>query len=247
MTVFEFKEEFFLSQGKIIVLLMSLDENEDFNDSSEHVKKIKHEFLTDLEEAEYLGKKKKFYWLYGRILTKISIKKLLKYSGYNDFSEKKIEILSNHPNKPILKILSNQKNLGINFSISHSADRIVAVSGFNEIGIDIEKIRNFPPRLLKKFVNPKDILELFYCIVKSRNFEISQNELFTTIWCMKEAVSKASGLGLKLDLRKIKTQAKSNKIFVRLCNQKVDEIYTINILKEDKYIIAIAEKLNQKS
>ncbi|MHA1299175.1 MAG: 4'-phosphopantetheinyl transferase family protein [Candidatus Helarchaeota archaeon] len=245
---FNYTEKLFVSQGKLIVLLVSTIEREDFNKSIEEIKKVNNLFFTQREFAEFSNKKKKCEWFYGRILTKKSIKKLLKYSDYGEFLENKLEIMDASPNKPILNIINVKENLGLNFSISHSLDKVCAISSFKQIGVDIEKIRNFSPRLLNKFLNPKDILKLFHCVIEYRALKISvsQNEIYTIIWCIKEAVSKASGLGLKINLRKLETNIKNNKIFVRLYDKKEDETYLINILKEDKYIIAIAEKLDKK-
>ncbi|MFX0141460.1 MAG: 4'-phosphopantetheinyl transferase family protein, partial [Candidatus Hodarchaeota archaeon] len=139
--------------------------------------------------------------------------------------------------------LINRKR--INFSISHSHEKIVAIASFNQIGVDIEKIRNFSPRLLKKFLNPKDILKIFHFLSNYKTLKTSENEIYTTFWCMKEAVSKASGLGLKLDFRKMRIIIQNNKTFVKILNQNKKETYFIKVLEEDNYIIAIAKKINK--
>ena len=155
-----------------------------------------------------------------------------------------IRILDNTPSRPILITPEIPDKKKIYFSIAHSHEKIIAIASFSQIGADIEKIRKFPTRLLKKFLNTKDILKIFYILSNSKGFRISENEICTTFWCIKEAVSKALGLGLKLDFRKMKLHFRNNKIYVRILNQNENEIYFVKILKEDNYIIAIAKKLN---
>ena len=241
--LYKYNEKLFLSQGKLAVLLISVGRKQDFDSLSPQVIEILENCFTDKEKSEYFSKKKKFEYLYGRILTKRSIKKLMMYSDFGYHLEHHIEILNNKPNKPDLHIITPGNVPKINFSISHSLNKVVAVSSFNQIGVDIEKVRNYSPALLNKFLNPRDILKLFHCIVEYRGLSFSQNEIYTTIWCIKEAVAKASGLGLKINLRSMKTVYKNNKIFVILHNHGVDELYITNIMKECNNIIVLAEKL----
>lgn len=243
--LFDFKENTSVLDGELVVLLISLGKKEDFYPIHLENKEFFKIYFTDREINEYLNKKKKYFWLYGRLLAKTSIIKLLKYSNLNYIPYNAIEILNNSPNRPILNISELLNSKRINFSISHSLDKIVASASFNQIGVDIERIRNFSTRLLKKFLNPKDILKILHFLSNNTTLKPSENEINTTLWCIKEAVSKASGLGLKLDFRKMRIIVRNNETFVKILNQNKKEIYFIKILEEDNYIIAIAKKINK--
>ncbi len=243
--LFDFKEVIFVIDGELVILLISLSKKEDVYLSHLENQEFFKNFFTNREVNEYLNKKKKFSWLYGRILAKISIIKLLKYSNLSYYPYNEIEILNNSPNKPVLNISGILNIKEINFSISHSQDKIVAIASFDQIGVDIEKIRNFSPSLIKKILTIKDFLKIFKCFTNYRALKSSESEICTTFWCIKEAVSKASGLGLKLDFRKTHIFIRNNKIFVNINNQNKMEIYFIKIIKEDNYIIAIAKRINK--
>lgn len=240
--IFEFKEKIFMSQNELIVLLISIATKEKFYNFYPGIQKIFDYYFTEREKNEYLIKKKKYFWLYGRLLAKNAIKRILKYSNFGNYHDKEIQILNDSPNKPILKILKVKNNQKIYFSISHSYDKIVAISSLNQIGIDIEKIRNFSSHLLLKFLNPKDILKIFHYFTGNGDLKAAQNEIYTTLWCIKEAVLKASEQGLRLNFRDLEFNFNNNKIFIKNFNE--NEIYNIKTLKEGNYIIAIAEKLN---
>ena len=238
---FKFKEDIMIIQGEKAFLLISLGNKKDFYSQNLENQVCLQYFFNNEEIEEYLSKNKKYFWLNGRFLAKTAIIKLLKYSNLNYFPYTSIRILNNTPNRPILIMPEIPNNQMIFFSIAHSHEKIIAIASFSQIGADIEKIRKFSPRLLKKFLNPKDILKIFQILSDSKVFSLSENEICTTLWCIKEAVSKASGLGLKLDFCKMTLHFKNNKIYARILNQNENEIYFVKILKEDNYIIAIAK------
>ncbi|MFX1451327.1 MAG: 4'-phosphopantetheinyl transferase family protein [Promethearchaeota archaeon] len=241
---FEFKEVIMNIRGEKAFLLISLGNKKDFYSLNLENHAYIQYFFRNEEIEEYLSKNKKYFWLNGRFLVKTAIIKLLKYSNLNYFPYTSIRIIKNTPNRPILIMPEISCNKRIFFSIAHSQEKIIAIASFSQIGADIEKVRKFPPRLLKKFLNPKDFLKIFHIFTKSKAFRLSENEIYTTFWCIKEAVSKATGLGLKLDFRKMALYFKNSKIYVKILNQNKNEIYFVKILKEDNYIIAIAKKLN---
>lgn len=72
-------------------------------------------------------------------------------------------------------------------SISHSDDLAVAVSALFKIGIDIEVIRPHDASLLEFIACPEEL----------KLFNISDADaLVTYVWVIKEAVSKALGVGI---------------------------------------------------
>ncbi|MBR2868547.1 MAG: 4'-phosphopantetheinyl transferase superfamily protein [Clostridia bacterium] len=83
-------------------------------------------------------------------------------------------------------------NTDLFFSISHSDNIVVCAISENEIGIDVEKIRNVRLRIAEKFASPE---ELTY---------IGDNlNRFFEIWTLKEAFFKCKGTGLGADIRSV--------------------------------------------
>jgi 4'-phosphopantetheinyl transferase len=100
--------------------------------------------------------------------------------------------------KPVLKRDFNQKS--IHFNLSHTNGfALYAFTREREIGVDVEYIRNIPhienvaDTFLSKIEN--DI----FCILPKKK----KIETFFKEWTQKEAVVKAIGKGLSLDLKKI--------------------------------------------
>jgi phosphopantetheinyl transferase len=88
----------------------------------------------------------------------------------------------------------------LNFSITHSYN-FIAVAVSNEmIGIDAEVIRNYDKRLLTKICDNNEQLLIGKALTSSNN----PNQLFYTVWTIKEAVSKYYGLGLSCNYKEIK-------------------------------------------
>ncbi len=92
-------------------------------------------------------------------------------------SDIKIEYESS--GKPYIK----DSTFGI--SISHSKDMALVAINETAVGADIEKIRPFDKRLIKRYFTDSEIAF------------IDSDEKFFTVWTVKEAFLKLTGLGLK--------------------------------------------------
>ena len=94
------------------------------------------------------------------------------------------------------------------FNLSHTAHGIaVAVSGQEEVGIDIEEIRPHHPRLVSRICNAAE-----QAIVTHAPDPVSE---LVRLWSAKEAVVKQSGIGMgKADLPHIPTNGVQN---IHLC------------------------------
>ena len=82
----------------------------------------------------------------------------------------------------------------IHFNISHSNDWVVCAIGTEEIGIDVEYVRNIDIRIADKFYS-KEEKEYLY----SFNGE-SKIGAFYSLWTKKESFIKAIGKGLSISL-----------------------------------------------
>ena len=90
----------------------------------------------------------------------------------------------------------------VTFSLSHSGDYAVCAISNDEIGVDIQKIRDINLKISKKV------------FTKSENTVLSSsqnktNEFFR-LWVLKESYMKAKGLGFKLGFKSFSVDKKNN-------------------------------------
>ena len=78
-------------------------------------------------------------------------------------------------------------------SVSHDSRFVIVVVSQNNIGIDVEEISNKIINLKRYFINDFDNLDS----------NLSQKEVFTKIWTIKEAVSKAFDINLAKSWQKV--------------------------------------------
>lgn len=81
------------------------------------------------------------------------------------------------------------KNQSINFNISHSGDYVVLATANREIGVDIEKIADYPDKI---------VIRCFTSLEREWMKQEKETEAFYRLWTAKESVMKASGFGLSL-------------------------------------------------
>ena len=82
--------------------------------------------------------------------------------------------------------------LPVHFSVSHSGDYAVCAVSENEIGIDIERIREINPNVARRFSSENEI----------EYISSNENGLFE-IWTLKEAYFKCIGTGLGTDIKSV--------------------------------------------
>ena len=83
-------------------------------------------------------------------------------------------------------------NTNFHFSTAHSADMIICAAGIAPIGIDIEFIAPIEPQDYRQYLTDKEWLYI----------QNAKNKInaFYEIWTKKEAILKALGTGLDLEL-----------------------------------------------
>lgn len=113
------------------------------------------------------------------------------------------------------------------FNISHSHGVVVLVVDSVPVGVDIELIRPVEDDL-KRFVTSEE--EYIY---------IKDEQSFYEIWTSKESLLKAVGTGLKDDLKT------TPGLPIKGIKQYKDNIYYINNIKYQNYIISTSRKGDQ--
>lgn len=107
------------------------------------------------------------------------------------------------------------------FSISHSADLIVCAINEKEIGIDVEKISHFNPKLIDRICNDDEREYIGYSI-----------ENFFKIWTAKEAYSKLCGLGIPMGMKNINVDFKNSLVENKKLIVNTIEDYIVSIVTD---------------
>ena len=85
------------------------------------------------------------------------------------------------------------------FNISHSGDYAVCAVATCEIGIDIQKIQSYSPRLLRRILTKQELLQLEQSEEKE--------SFFCRLWSQKESYVKWSGQGITRELDTLEKNA----------------------------------------
>ncbi len=114
------------------------------------------------------------YSLFGRVLLGYILKN---YYGTESFSYRYGE-----NGKPYLK------NGDMFFNISHSGKYVLCCVSESEIGCDIEQIRDYNPKVGKRFFTPRE-----YKLLSNKETE---DLFFAKLWTLKESILKKDGTGI---------------------------------------------------
>jgi len=138
---------------------------------------------------------------------------------------------------PLSDLYYNEKGkpfLRTNFiSISHSFSFSIIVLSEKKIGTDIEKLRS---KILK-------IKDRFFSKPESKSINISSIDDLTKVWCVKEAVYKASNienLNFKNEIQIITKNKDFTSAKVKAESSGFSEFFKIDIYKLENYILSIA-------
>lgn len=122
------------------------------------------------------------------ILSEILIR-VIYYNKYK-LSNKSIKFNINKGGKPFIE--SNNK---FYFNISHSNDLIVAIIDNEDVGVDVEYIKDLSIEKAEIFCSDYE-----YSLVKKEKND-NKNKLITYIWGLKESYMKYLGIGMVKNLR----------------------------------------------
>jgi len=161
---------------------------------------------------------------------------------YLDMPPGELRFEYNKHGKPALPAGVNPKNISFNLSHSRSL-ALCAVTVSGEIGIDVE----YPRRVLKA----EKILERFFSRGEREYYrsspEAEKERAFMSLWTIKEAYSKALGMGLSSDLGNVDlSPALSGEATSRASvfgDNGSEEIWTVHRFQPwDEYVAALALK-----
>jgi len=171
-------------------------------------------------------------FIVGRALLRKMLGDILDYDPFQ------IKIESNNYRK---LFLSNVEQQHLHFNLSHSEDYIIYAFCFNDdVGIDIEKI--------DPTINHLEIANNYFsadeiAYLKNSSDQNRGVERFFRIWTRKEALLKAMGIGLLLDLKKINVTTDSidlSKMKIKLPSD-ILKYWTINdLFIHNQFKVAVA-------
>ena len=123
-----------------------------------------------------------------------------------------LEFIHDERGKPYVKHVSLQNLMAVEFSQSHCLDQFAMVMNKQGIavGVDIEaKCRSIPVQALSQRILTPHELALFAQALDPHGFLLAR-------WTIKEAVLKASGLGIQLNLNELESLALQDKAWLSI-------------------------------
>lgn len=149
--------------------------------------------LTSTAKQEKVNKYKDYYrkksTVAAEMLVKEYIGKALKVTPES------LTILTHKNGKPYIKDCS------VHFNISHCDKTVLCAFSTQEIGADIEKIKPTTLAVAKRFFNEQEQEYVFGFTPTANDFKTCNDaevlERFYTIYTIKEAICKKSGVGIK--------------------------------------------------
>ncbi|MCR4604420.1 MAG: 4'-phosphopantetheinyl transferase superfamily protein [Eubacterium sp.] len=128
---------------------------------------------------------------------------------------------------------------GCFFNISHAGEIAVSAVSDKQVGVDVEKPREFGESLIKKAFTQAEIN-----YVEARNSDLSQS-LYTKLWTVKESVMKWLGTGISLMPEFIEVDL-TDKISVKIIddpdkNKQVENLKFTTFEHNDYHITVCSE------
>lgn len=158
-------------------------------------------------------------------------RKLLVYGLWQEYHMKD-EVIQEEGKKPRLK-----NSPQIHFNISHSGGCVVCVIARDVVGIDVEYIRPFDVRLMRRICSEEEIK-----YINEQTDNQSQSfERFFRIWTLKESFVKAIGEGLAFPLKNITFKIMEGDLGRLEIQSNISGWKFRQFRFQDKYIISVCE------
>ena len=134
---------------------------------------------------------------------------------------------------------------GLSFNLSHSKDVAVGAFSEKEVGIDVEKVKEFKKTLVEYVFDESEI----NAVKEEAGSDLDlENSLYTKLWTMKESLMKYCGKGISMSPKKIVISENS----VSYEGKKLENItfthfeygdYHISVCSEDKNFCSSMEEI----
>ncbi len=124
----------------------------------------------------------------------------------------------------------------VHFNISHSGQYIVCAVGPDELGIDVERVRQVNLRIAERFFSPSEIRDLMSLA------ESERMAYFITLWTIKESFLKAIGRGLTQHLNSF-TIVKNGESYLLTGNEEAAGFGIETHSLSDEYLMAVCAPL----
>ncbi len=178
----------------------------------------------DNRRLEKIKKSKNTLFIKEQLGSHLLINDVLENTYFQDVT--KLEFIYNESGKPYFK------NLNLYFSLSHSNGIVALTVSKEEIGLDIELIKDVKDSLARKIMN-----DLEYNTYQSLNKE-SKKIYFFEVWTSKEAYIKKLGTSITLNPSNINIDEEVllKKINISNNDYMIAVTNAISIIVDEKYI-----------
>ncbi|MGQ9847560.1 MAG: 4'-phosphopantetheinyl transferase family protein [Bacteroidales bacterium] len=161
------------------------------------------------------------------VVTQYFLREFLSYYLKIDFD--KVEISYSKSGKPYL---NDKINSNLKFNYSHSGDYIIyAFTSDDEIGVDIEEIKDIPELDELSRTHFSDEEQSIYFELKNPD---RKKQLFYKIWTRKEALLKAAGSGITIDLQSLRVLRTNERNATQVKVKFLNKDYLISDIPLDK-------------
>lgn len=160
---------------------------------------------------------------------------LVRYAHESEYGE--LECTFNRNEYGKLFIENNKK---FQFNISHSGKWVICGTCSEEIGVDVEEVRDIELPIFKYILNQNEIDNMNKLNIQE------QKKLFFKTWTIKESYIKAVGKGLSIAMDSIEIISQDNELFI--FNKETSCKYKIILLElDEKYKFSVCKKCNGKN
>lgn len=215
------------------LIFLPIDEQIEFNQVSYLLSHISQERAAKIERYHFDIDKK--LSLYSELLVRLIACEILATDNSDLYFETK------KLGKPFIKGMKD-----FHFNISHTKNAVAVAFSLNEVGIDVEKVREFDEKIVKRFFTEN---EKHYVLSGQKN----ANQRFFEVWTKKEAYVKYLGDGLNMSMRSFDvlspeiannliTYIKEDYILTTCTEQKYED-FKIITLSEEKFIDDISKEI----
>lgn len=167
---------------------------------------------------EKIDSKKQNYDKLRSLAAGVLLNRVFFNNGYNPSG---VEVYCNQHSKPYADV-------NFYFNISHSGDKVICAVCSEEIGCDIEKIRDINESLIAR------------CFTEKEQIFINDETKFFRLWTAKESLLKAIGTGITEKLKSFELCVENNKLLPIKYDNIDYSFKELHILKD--YAITICVK-----